>query len=57
MSATVKKWFNRGGLIAIGVGVILTIVGGGDPSAALSTGATIAAIAGTVAILIREIFN
>ena len=57
MSATVKKWFNRGGLIAIGIGVILTIVGGGDPSAALATGATIAAIAGTVAILIREILN
>ena len=57
MSANAKRWINRGGLIAIGIGVVLTIVGGGDPGAALATGATIATIGGAVAILIREIFN
>ncbi len=57
MNPTMKKWFNRGGLIAIGVGVILIIAGGGDPSVGLATGSTIATIAGAVAVLVREIFN
>lgn len=57
MSANTKKWLNRGGLIAIAAGVVLTLVGGGDPSAALATGATIASVAGAVLVLIREIFN
>lgn len=57
MSANVKKWVNRGGLIAIIVGVVGIVVGGGDPGAALATGTTVATIAGAVLILLREIFN
>ena len=57
MSAEVKKWVNRGGLIAIIVGVVAIVIGGGDTGAALATAGTVATIAGAVAVLVREIFN
>jgi hypothetical protein len=57
MSPKVKKWLNRGGLIAMIVGVVAITVGGGDTSAALETAGEAAAIAGTAAVLVRELFN
>ena len=57
MDPRVKKWLNRGGLIAVIVGMVAIVAGGGDTSAALETAGEVAAIAGTVAILVRELFN
>lgn len=57
MNPTVKKWLNRGGLVAMIVGVVAITVGGGDTSSALETVGEAAAIAGTVAVLVRELFN
>ena len=57
MSANVKKWVNRGGLIAVIAGIVAIVVGGGDTSAALETAGTVATIAGAVAVLIREVFD
>lgn len=57
MSAKVKKWFNRVGLGLVGVGIIGVVVAGGDPGPVLETASTIAQIAGTVVIIIREIAN
>jgi len=55
MSANVKKWVNRGGLIAVVVGIVLIVVGGGDTGAAINTAGTVAAVAGAVMVLIREL--
>jgi hypothetical protein len=55
MSANTKKWINRGGLIAVVLGVVAIVVGGGDTSAALATAGEVATIAGAVMVLIREI--
>jgi hypothetical protein len=52
-----KKWLNRGGLIAIIVGIVAIVIGGGDTSAALETAGEAAAIAGTIAIFVRELLN
>lgn len=57
MSAEVKKWVNRGGLIAVILGVVAIVIGGGDTSAALEMAGTVATIAGAVAVLVREIFH
>ena len=57
MSGNVKMWVNRGGLIAIILGVVAIVIGGGDTSVALATAGTVATIAGAVAVLVREIFN
>ena len=57
MSANTKKWVNRGGLVGMIVGVILIVVAGGDVSAATNTVGIVAGIAGTVAVLIRELLN
>ena len=57
MSGQTKAWVNRGGLIAIIVGVVAIVIGGGDTSVALATAGTVATIAGAVAVLVREIFN
>ena len=57
MSANVKKAFNRGGLIAVIVGVVAIVIGGGDTGAAIDTAGTVATIAGAASILIREIFG
>ena len=55
MNATVKKWINRGGLIAVVLGIVLIVVGGGDTGAAIATAGTVATIAGAVLVLIREL--
>jgi len=57
MNANAKKWINRGGLIAMIVGAIAIVVAGGDMSAAQQTVATVATIAGSVLVLIREVVN
>lgn len=57
MSAGLKKFLNRGGLVAIILGVIGIVAGGGDTSAALSTAGEVATIAGAALVLVREIFN
>ena len=57
MSAEVKKWINRGGLIAMIVGVVLIVVGGGDVSAATETVGIVASVAGTVMVLVRELLG
>ncbi len=55
MSADVKKWVNRSGLIAVVIGIVLVVVGGGDTGAAIETAGTVATIAGAVMVLIREL--
>lgn len=57
MSEKTKKIVNRGGLIAMIVGVIAIVAGGGDPGSAIDTAGTAATIAGTVAVFIRELMN
>ena len=57
MSPKVKKWLNRGGLIAMSIGIVAIVVGGGDTLGALETAGEVAAIAGTIAVLVRELFN
>lgn len=57
MSANVKKWLNRGGLAAMVVGIVAIVIGGGDTGAALETAGEAAAIAGTVAVFVRELLN
>jgi hypothetical protein len=57
MSANVKRWINRGGLIGMIVGVVLIVIGGGDVSAATETVGVVASIAGTVMVLVREIMS
>ena len=55
MSANVKKWINRGGLLGVVAGIVLLVIGGGDTGAALETAGTVATIAGAFMVLIREI--
>ena len=55
MNPETKKWINRGGLIAVIIGIVAIVIGGGDTGAALETGGTVATIAGAVLVLIREI--
>lgn len=57
MSANVKKWLNRSGLIAVVVGIVLIVIGGGDTGAALATAGTVATVAGAVLVLIRELLG
>ena len=57
MSENVKKWLNRGGLIAMVIGVVAIVVGGGDAGSAIETAGTVAAITGSALVLIREILN
>ena len=57
MSADVKKWINRGGLIAMVVGAVLLVVGGGDVDGAMGIAATAAAVAGSIIVLIREMIG
>lgn len=57
MSANTKRWINRGGLVAMIVGTIAIVVAGGDMSAAQQTTATVATIAGSVMVLLREILG
>ena len=57
MNPETKKWINRGGLIAVIIGIVAIVIGGGDTGAALETGGTVATIAGAVLVLIREIIG
>lgn len=57
MSANVKKILNRGGLIAMIVGVVAIVVGGGNSQAAIVTIGEVASIAGAAMVLVRELFN
>lgn len=61
MSANVKKWMNRGGLVAVVVGLVLIGTAGGDPEAAIGTGQAIAGIVvagiGAIGTFIREVLN
>jgi len=57
MNPKVKMWLNRGGLIAMIAGGVAIVVGGGDTGAALDTVGTAIAIAGGVAVFIRELLG
>ncbi len=57
MNANVKIWLNRGGLAAVLVGVVLTIIGGGDVDAALQTAAIAATLGGAVLVFLRELLG
>lgn len=57
MSAKVKKWLNRGGLILVAAGMVAITVGGGDTAAAIDVAGQVAGVAGAVVILIRELLN
>ena len=55
MSANVKKWINRGGLLGVVAGIVLLVIGGGDTGAALETAGLVATIAGAAMVVIREL--
>lgn len=57
MSATAKKWLNRGGLVAVIAGFVLITIGGGDTGAAVDTAGTVVTLGGALLVLIREILN
>lgn len=57
MSAGVKKVLNRGGLIAVLVGIAAIVVGGGDAAAAIDTAGVVIGLVGGIMILVREVFN
>ena len=57
MSETTKKWVNRGGLLAVILGIVLVAIGGGDTGQAVEIAGTVATIAGAALVLLREIFN
>ena len=57
MNPKTKKWINRGGLIAIVVGVVAYIATGGDAGTAGEIVTAAAGITGAVLILIREILG
>ena len=53
----VKKWVNRGGLIAMAIGVIVYIATGGSAATAGEVVTVVAGVTGTVLILIRELLG
>lgn len=57
MNENIKRILNRGGLVAVVVGIIAIVIGGGDTGAALEVAGTAATIAGAALILVRELFN
>lgn len=57
MKATTKRWINRGGLIAIVVGVVAYVATGGDAGSAGEIVTAAAGITGAALILIREILG
>ena len=57
MSAELKKWINRGGLIAIIIGVATYVATGGDAGTAGSMVTVVAGITGAVLVLIREVLG
>jgi len=57
MSANAKKWVNRAGLAAVVIGVVLILVGGGDPATAIDAAGKVATIGGAVIVFIRELLG
>lgn len=57
MNANVKKTLNRGGLIAVIIGIVAIVVAGGDAPAALETAGQAATIAGAVLVFVRELLG
>lgn len=57
MNPKIKVWLNRGGLVAMIVGAVAIVVGGGDAGAALETAGTAVTIAGGVMVFIRELLG
>ena len=57
MNSKTKKWINRGGLIAVVVGVVAYVATGGDAGTAGEIVTAAAGITGAVLILIREILG
>jgi hypothetical protein len=57
MSAETKKWINRSGIGAVGVGIVLILVAGGDTEVAITLAGKVAVIGGLIIGLIREAFN
>ena len=57
MKAEVKKWINRGGLVAIVIGVVAYVASGGSVATATEVLTVVAGVTGTVMILIREILG
>ena len=57
MNANVKKALNRGGLIAMIVGGVAIVIGGGDAGAAIDTVGTAVAIAGMALVFVRELLG
>lgn len=55
--AKVKAWINKGGLVAIIVGVIAFVATGGDAETAGRTVTIVAGVTGTVMIFIRELLG
>jgi len=57
MSDKAKAWINRIGLGAVIAGIVGISLVEGDPQAAVDTGFSVAAIAGTVILIIKEIWS
>lgn len=57
MKPEVKKWINRGGLLAVIIGVVVYMAAGGDAQAAGQTVAAVASITGAALVLIRELIG
>ena len=57
MSADVKKWVNRGGLIAVALGVAAYVATGGEAGTAGNIVTIVAGLTGTALILIRELLG
>lgn len=57
MSPNVKKWVNRGGLVAVIVGFLAITFAGGDVSSAATTATQIATAASAILIAVRELLK
>lgn len=57
MNENGKKWINRGGLLAVILGMIAIQVSGGDASAALELAGKISTVSGIALVALRELFN
>ena len=57
MKPELKIWINRGGLIAMVVGVVVFVVTGGDGASAGQIVGTVASITGAALVLIRELIG
>jgi len=57
MKPELKMWINRGGLVAMVIGVIVFIATGGDAGSAGQIVGTVASITGAALVLIRELIG